>query len=247
MSMADLLKKSLEAQRVQDPQTAQATDGVNEAGVPKDYRAIVEQRERDKRTFVHKDEQKSIEKKEYDFSKVKSLSSKTLEAHVGLYENYVARYNEVVILLKKASKDKSDAAFSQYAEVRRRYSFLWNAVCLHDLYFRNIGKAGVQDEVGDKIGWPNGSFEAWKQDFTACAMGTHGWVVLAKDADGDMVNFTMDDHQTGMICSVTPILVLDAYEHAYWADFTGDKRQYVEKFFEDINWPEVASRFENND
>lgn len=252
MSIQDLLKKSLEAQRSL-PADAPAARLMTEDGAdsPKDYKALREQREREAtgRTRVRPViEQKAIQPKQYEFPEgIDFISEITWNAHLGLYDNYVTKYNEVCSLLKTAPKAKSNSAFSVYSELRRRYSFLWNAIALHDLYFTNLGKEGPDppQELIEKMNGAFGSVEVWREDFAACAMGTSGWAILALDNDGDLVNFTMDDHQTGMLTDVKPILVLDVYEHAYWADHIGQKDRYIKGFLDNILWSEVVSRLNN--
>lgn len=250
MSMADLLKKGLEAQQAkvsEGPASPMAQVlAASELDVPQDYRALREAKEQGARRGIQpalRTEQKSIEGNKYEFPNVEFISRETWEAHVKLYDNYVVKYNEVVSMLKTVPKDKSNAAFSIYAELRRRYSFLWNAVCLHDLYFQNVGPSDMTPPE-DTIAKSFGSFAAWKEDFTACAMGTHGWAIMGLDSDDDLVNFTMDDHHVGCIVNVKPILVLDVMEHSYWLDYPGDKKAYVGAFMREINWGEVDNRLE---
>jgi len=56
----------------------------------------------------------------------------------------------------------------------------------------------------------------------------------------------VDEHHLGHLVGLSPILVLDMWEHAYFIDYTpGEKKQYVEAFFENLNWQNVEQNFAN--
>ncbi len=175
------------------------------------------------------------------------FSDTLLKNHFKLYEAYVKNTNTLLDALNKMSADKTDKT-PQYAELKRRLGWEFNGVLLHEYYFENIGKGeipGDNSPLKKKLAEAFGSFDSWKQDFTATAsMRGIGWVVLyVEPRTGKVVNEWINEHDTGHLCGATPLLILDVFEHAYITDYQLDKPKYIENFLKNINWKVVEERF----
>ena len=89
-----------------------------------------------------------------------------------------------------------------------------------------------------------GSFDAFKEQF-AKAAGTRfgsGWAWLSVGADGLVVESTANQ-DTPLSEGRTPILGLDVWEHAYYLNYQNRRPDYVQAFFNVVNWGEVARRY----
>lgn len=89
-----------------------------------------------------------------------------------------------------------------------------------------------------------GSFDKFKADFSQAAMSRFGsgWAWLVATADGLKVTSTPNQDNPLMdIADVkgTPILGLDVWEHAYYLHYQNRRNEYVEAFFNLVNWDEV--------
>lgn len=173
----------------------------------------------------------------------KGLSDELLKNHFKLYEGYVANVNKLGELA-----DSLEIGTPQYAELKRRFSWEWNGMRLHELYFSNIIKDGdmvsVESGVHKKITERFGSFENWEKDFRATgAMRGIGWVVLAYDKNEDkLFNLWINEHDVGHLAGLTPILVMDVFEHAFITDYGLARADYINAFMEAIDWGEVERR-----
>ena len=90
-----------------------------------------------------------------------------------------------------------------------------------------------------------GSVDAWEKEFrlTGQALGGgSGWVMLCfSPHDKKLFNVWSSDHSQNLAAGV-PILIMDMYEHAYQMDYGADAKAYIDAFFKNANWEEVARR-----
>lgn len=190
--------------------------------------------------------------KQKDFSHLKGLagiSDKEVQVHLGLYGGYVANTNKLNELLAEMTR-KGESGTPKWAELNRRAGWEYNGMRLHEFYFGNLypkgkGQPGAKLTAGLEKTF--GSFEAWKQDFFACAtMRGIGWVILYYDPQaGTYSNHWITEHDIGHPAGFKPVLVLDMWEHAFMVDYVpADKKKYIDAFFGNVDWDEVESRLD---
>jgi Fe-Mn family superoxide dismutase len=61
---------------------------------------------------------------------------------------------------------------------------------------------------------------------------------------GRLINNGLDAHNVYTLTNTIPLLVLDVYEHAYYADYGPKRAPYMDAFFENINWDAVNKRLD---
>ena len=90
-----------------------------------------------------------------------------------------------------------------------------------------------------------GSFDAFKEKFSQCAITTFGsgWAWLVKNADGSLVLESTSNAGTPLKDSKKAILTCDVWEHAYYIDKKNLRPAYVEDFWKLVNWDFVAANF----
>lgn len=183
---------------------------------------------------------------EQDYSSLvgmEGFSKELLEAHFGLYAGYVKNTNKLSDMLKDLAQDAPE-----YAELKRRFGWEFNGMRLHELYFGNMtaGDSSFDEgsALGKKITEDFGSFDAWKEDFVSTSsMRGIGWCILYLDPhSGRLFNTWINEHDVGHLAGGVPLLVLDVFEHAYVLDYGMKRADYINAFFNVINWEEVASR-----
>jgi Fe-Mn family superoxide dismutase len=179
-------------------------------------------------------------------SGMKGFSDTLLKNHFTLYQGYVKNANAVLAKLQRLLADGNQGSL-EYSELKRRLGWEINGVLLHELYFENMGGSGKlsQDSaLYKKIVKDFGSYESWKKDFTATAkMRGIGWVVLYHEPVSDrLVNMWIDEHALNHPSGARPLLVIDVFEHAFLTDFGLNRPQYIDTFFNVINWDVAAKR-----
>lgn len=195
---------------------------------------------------------KKIEEKQFNIGKLKGISEKNIEGHLKLYSMYVKNAN---LVLEKIEKYKVDKEKNTYilGELYRRFSFEYNGVKNHEFYFSSLedGNIKLNEEslLLKKIKEQYGSFENWLIEFKDMAGNTRGigWAVLYYDLENDtLINSWIDEQHLGHLNSLKPILMLDMWEHSYILDYLpSGKKNYVEDFFENVNWKVIEENFKN--
>jgi len=184
-----------------------------------------------------------------DFSNLIGLdgfSENLLRNHFVLYQGYVNNVNKIIELIKRLEKSSPE-----FSELNRRFSWEFNGMRLHELYFENLKKGGFgidkNSPLFKKIVLDFGSFEKWEEEFRSLGIIRGiGWVVLYYDfSSNKLFNVWINEHDNGHITGAKPILVMDAFEHAYISDFGLKKIEYVGAFFKVINWNVAEKRFLN--
>lgn len=178
----------------------------------------------------------------------KGFSDTLLKNHFMLYQGYVTNTNKLLDVLKKLTEE-GKANTPEFAELKRRFGWEFNGMRLHELYFGNMAKQqAAQDRssaLGKKLAAEFGSHENWEKDFKASgAMRGIGWVILCHDPQADrLFNVWVNEHDQGHLAGCIPLLVMDVFEHAFMIDYGLKRADYIEAFFNAIDWKEVEKRF----
>jgi Fe-Mn family superoxide dismutase len=107
-------------------------------------------------------------------------------------------------------------------------------------------KKGVDPggEILDAINTAFGSFDGFKQKFSAAAAGQFGsgWAWLVVDGGGlEVVSTPNQDNP--LTAGKTPVLGIDVWEHAYYLKYQNRRPEYIENFFSVINWEQVNTNY----
>lgn len=191
----------------------------------------------------------SIPEKCYTTEKV-GISRITHDEHLKLWQGYARKTNELRDLMDHLEKDatKANQVYSSIRALKVDYTFAYQGLMNHDIYFDTIGgKGGVPNgPIKQAIEKSFGSYENWVQDWKCTGMGARGWVFLAYDKNSGMLfNYLGDAQNTYPVWNHTCILAMDVYEHAYYYDFQTARMKYIEAFLQVIDWDAVNKRFEH--
>lgn len=195
----------------------------------------------------------TYEAKKFELPELKGLSSEQIKVHLGLYEGYVKHVNLIAETLKgyEAYGDKaSEGDRYAMAEMRRRFSFEFDGMRMHEYYFTQFEgeKAGDPKSALAKAAEEKyGSGENFLKHIRAVAgMRGIGWVNVYYDPRGATLHTTfVGDHELGQLAGLPIILALDLWEHAYMVDYKpAEKGSYIDAFFDNLNWAVCEKRFE---
>ena len=193
-----------------------------------------------------------VQYKAKDYSHLKGLhaiSDDQIAEHLKLYNGYVTRTNAMMQRLAEMANENKHGE-STYQELKRRLGWEFNGMRLHEYYFDNLkprgaGKLEAGTAFGTAAAKQFGAVDAWKADLLGVAkMPGVGWAIAYWDAvGGQLINQWIDRHDEGHPAGCKPILVLDLWEHAFSVYLKPTQRaQYLEDFFANVDWNEVASR-----
>jgi Fe-Mn family superoxide dismutase len=184
----------------------------------------------------------------FDPAKLPGLSERLIRSHwENNYGGSVKALSAVKKRLAAALADKDLPAYV-YNDLKREHLLRTGSVVLHEHYFDNLGgsgKAGAKER--EIIGRAFGSFDAWETEFRRIGAGLgggSGWVVLGwNQHTRQLENYWMADHAHAPAATKV-ILIMDMYEHAYQMDYGAAAAKYIDAFFQNINWEQVAKRLE---
>ncbi len=186
-----------------------------------------------------------------DFSKLKGMpgfSDKALDMHFTLYQGYVQNANLLLEQLQQMTTQNQTGS-PAYSELKRRLGWEFDGMRLHELYFDNLGgKEALKKDskLMKRLEEDFGSYDNWAADFKAIgAMRGIGWVVLYEDPkNGRLINVWINEHDVGHLAGGNPLLIMDVFEHAYLPDYGLKRGDYIQAFFQNINWPAVEARLQ---
>jgi Fe-Mn family superoxide dismutase len=114
------------------------------------------------------------------------------------------------------------------------HSFFWGVMAPN-----SGGKPG--GDIADLINSSFGSFDGFKEQFAAAAVGRFGsgWAWLIKDGDGLKITSTQNQ-DSPIIDGIKPLLGLDVWEHAYYLKYQNRRPEYIEAWWNVVNWQKVA-------
>ncbi|MEY3006965.1 MAG: superoxide dismutase [Pseudomonadota bacterium] len=174
------------------------------------------------------------------------ISAETIEFHYGKHhQTYVDKLNGLVDGTELASQSLEDIVKSSEGGVFNNAAQVWN----HTFYWNCLSPNGGGSPTGpvaDAINAAFGSFDAFKEQFTNSAINNFGsgWTWLVKKADGSVAIVNTSNAATPLTdASVTPILTVDVWEHAYYVDYRNARPKYMEAFWALVNWDFVNQNF----
>lgn len=125
----------------------------------------------------------------------------------------------------------------------------------HCLFWEVMSPSGggqPSGELADAINSSFGSFDAFKEVFSKAAATRFGsgwaWLCVHQGGKLEVCSSANQDNSLmpGVGCEGFPILGLDVWEHAYYLNYQNRRPDYINAFFNVINWQEVSKRFAAN-
>jgi superoxide dismutase, Fe-Mn family len=184
----------------------------------------------------------------YDFGALEPhISGKIMELHHDKHHAaYVKGANDALEKLDE-SRDKED--FTRLGALEKSLAFNLSGHVLHSLFWQNLTPKGggePEGELAQAIANDFGSFAKMKRQLTEAAstiMGS-GWGALVwEPLAGKLLTTQIYDHQSNLAQGGVPILVLDAWEHAYYLQYQNRKTDFFAVVWNVWNWEDVAERF----
>ncbi len=179
------------------------------------------------------------------------IDAETLETH---YTRHHAAYVNGLNATERALAEARAADdMSQIQSLSRQYAFHGAGHYLHVLYWSVMappGNGGGGDPAGllaGQIAKDFGSIEAFKTQFSAASISVeaNGWCALHyRPADDRLLVLQIENHQNLTPWDVIPLMVIDVWEHAYYLKYQNRRGDYVEAWWDVVNWPRVSANLE---
>ena len=179
------------------------------------------------------------------------MSKETLEFHHDLHHKaYVDNGNKLIAGTEWESKSVEDIIMGTYgdgavaqngifnnASQHWNHSQFWEMICPNG---KTIPSA-LEKEISNNFG----SFDKFKEEFTAAGVGQFGsgWCWLVQDQDGSL-KVTKTENGVNPICfNQNTLLGCDVWEHSYYIDFRNKRPAYLSNFIDKlVDWENVSSR-----
>jgi Fe-Mn family superoxide dismutase len=166
------------------------------------------------------------------------ISAETLEFHHGKHHRtYVTKLNEMIagtehenLPLEEVVRTASGGVFNNAAQIWN-HTFYWN--CLSP-----TGGGAPTGKIAEAIEARWGSFDKFKEEMTQSALTNFGsgWTWLVRNQQGELEVVNTANAGNPLTDGKTPILTIDVWEHAYYIDYRNARPQYLEAYWQLVNW-----------
>jgi Fe-Mn family superoxide dismutase len=180
------------------------------------------------------------------------IDARTMEIHHTKHHNaYITNVNAAIAGTDMEGKTIENILINldmKNMPVRNNGGGFYN----HNLYWTVMTPNGGGLPTGDLLAAIEaafGTFEEFKASFSKAGATQFGsgwaWLCVHKGGKVDVCGTPNQDNplMPGVGCGGTPILGMDVWEHAYYLHYQNRRPDYIEAFFNVINWTEVARRF----
>ncbi len=176
------------------------------------------------------------------------IDAQTMQIHhTKHHQAYVDNLNKAVAKMKELGAEAEPSAVES---LQRDISFNFGGHTLHSIFWGVMGKdesgkmgGEPTGAIAEKINAAFGSFAAFKGYFTkvATSLKGSGWAVLAHSPVSDqLVTYAVKDQDSTHAPGTMPILAIDVWEHAYYLKYQNKRADYVNAWFNTINWTSVG-------
>lgn len=184
----------------------------------------------------------------YDYGALQpAMSGEILELHHSKHHAaYVKGANDTLDQLAEVG---ADATPTQTVGLEKTLAFNLSGHVLHSIFWRNLSPDGgdrPDGDLGAAIDEHLGGFDAFRKRLTTATTGVQGsgWGVLGYEPLSQrLIIEQVYDHHGNVAAGTTPLLVFDAWEHAYYLQYRNVRPDYVTKLWDLVDWQNVADRF----
>jgi Fe-Mn family superoxide dismutase len=184
----------------------------------------------------------------YDYGALEPhISGKIMQLHHD--KHHAAYVNGANTTLAQLAEAREKGDFTRIAALEHLLAFHLSGHALHSIFWQNLTPKGGDKPTGElanAIDRDFGNFDSFKKQLiqaTATITGS-GWGALAWDPLGKrLITTQIHDHQSEITQGGIPLLVIDAWEHAFYLQYLNEKVKFFEAVWNLWNWEDVSARF----
>ena len=184
---------------------------------------------------------------DYDYGALEPhVSAEIMELHHSKHHaTYVKGANTA---LEQLAEARASGNLGPVNKLEKDLAFHLGGHINHSVFWKNMSPDGggrPEGETASAIEEFFGGFEAFQKHFNAVANGVQGsgWSMLVWDTLGQRMNINqLFDQQGNLPAGQIPLLQLDMWEHAYYLQYKNVKGDYVDAWWNVVNWNDVAER-----
>ncbi len=190
----------------------------------------------------------------YDFAALEPvIDARTMEIHHGKHHaTYVAKLNEALSghadLEKKPVEQLLREIDRVPEDIRTKVRNHGGGHANHTLFWKIMApgaRGAPQGDLGKAIADKFGSFDAFKTKLGEAAANQFGsgWGWLVRDGAGNLDVYALPNQDSPLMKGHTPLLGIDVWEHAYYLKYQNKRPDYVDAWWNTVNWNAVAERY----
>jgi Fe-Mn family superoxide dismutase len=187
------------------------------------------------------------------------IDQETMRLHHGKHHGtYVANLNAALEKYPEADPGNVEALIAELgsvpADIRTAVRNNGGGHANHAMFWRSlapnsgVGGEDLGEELAEAITLNFGSLESLEEQLTAAAapgaLFGSGWAWLIVNPDRSLSIEATPNQDSPLMEGKTPVLGLDVWEHAYYLKYQHRRLEYINAFWNVVNWREVASRYE---
>lgn len=191
----------------------------------------------------------------YDYNSLEPyIDEETVKIHHDKHQKaYVDNLNKALInhkeLYKKTLEEILSDLESTPEDIRLSIINQGGGVYNHEFYWSILGKGKNKPskEMEDVLNRDFGSFNNFKEKFKECGLKTFGsgWAWLVCNKEGKLEIISTKDQATPISQGLKPILTMDLWEHAYYLKYQNKRAEYIDNFFNIINWEQCEKYYKD--
>ncbi len=184
------------------------------------------------------------------------IDTETMQIHHDRHHgSYVSNLNAAIAkypdLAKRSAEDLIRNLASVPADIREQVRNNGGGHVNHTMFWQIMKPKGGGEPTGslaDEIRRTFGSFEAFKKQFNDAGMKRFGsgWVWLVRDRAGRLQIISTSNQDNPLMQGLYPIMGNDVWEHAYYLRYRNRRNEYLEAWWNVVNWDEIARRNEQS-
>jgi Fe-Mn family superoxide dismutase len=184
----------------------------------------------------------------YDYDALEpTIDQRIMEIHhTEHHQTYVDGANNA---LDEFEEMRESGDFNGVRAAKRDFSFNLSGHVNHTVFWENMSPDGggePEGDLADVIDSNFGSFDSFEAEFTEAANEVQpiGWAMLFYEPVADRLVIGQIESQNGLVHQdSTPLLTLDVWEHAYYLQYENNPDEYIDAWWDVVNWDDVAERY----